>query len=276
MNKFFSNLYINPSEMICFLRDDNCVTEELAHTHEFYELEYIYSGTGIQVVNGVEYPVSKGDVLFFDVGDVHSYRPIENFSLINCIFLPRFLNLEKEQEDKEVSADSIPSVVRLNATEIMEIEKLIMQMETEYKEKQFGYLEALRSYLNVILIKIIRSAQQGNSFDKKMLPIVEYIEKNYANIRPSDVASFSSYNQSYLSKMFKENIGVTITEYINNKRVESAIQLLQDTDLPIEKICYIVGFKEKKYFYKCFKKITGVTPSVMRKKGVHTSESSSI
>ncbi len=266
MNKFFSNLYINPSEMICFLRDDNCVTEELAHTHEFYELEYIYSGTGIQVVNGIEYPVSKGDVLFFDIGDIHSYRPIENFSLINCIFLPRFLNLKDNPEGKKLNADNIPSVVKLNTTEILEIEKIIMEMETEYKEKQFGYLEALRSYLNIILIKIIRSAQQGDSFDKKMLPIVEYIEKNYANIRPSDVASFSSYNQSYLSKMFKENIGITITEYINNKKIESAVRLLEETDLPVEKICYLVGFKEKKYFYKYFKKVTGTTPSMLRRK----------
>jgi AraC family L-rhamnose operon transcriptional activator RhaR len=269
-----SKTRINPNEMICFIWDEDCVVDMPEHTHDFIELEYIYSGSGIQIVNGVEYPVSKGDVLFFNVGDVHSYRPIKDFSVINCMFLPCFIAKDNKTERENISIADIPPVIKLNGSNIIEVERLIMQMEAEFNEKQLGYLEMLKNYLGIIIIKIIRSSRQSEGLNKKMLPIVEYIENNYADIRPLDVAQHTSYNQSYLSKMFKDNLGMTITEYINNKRIENAICLLEDTNYSVEQICYMVGFKEKKYFYKCFKKITGLTPSAIRKKN-HQSQSQS-
>ena len=55
---------IAPSEMIGFLRDFEAIEDCPIHSHEFIELEYIYSGKGTQFINDIQYDVSKGDVIF--------------------------------------------------------------------------------------------------------------------------------------------------------------------------------------------------------------------
>ena len=56
-------------EKVVVSRDNICTFESL-HAHDYYEIEYVFSGEGVQIINGEVYTVKVGDVIVFDIGDV--------------------------------------------------------------------------------------------------------------------------------------------------------------------------------------------------------------
>lgn len=77
-------------------------------------------------------------------------------------------------------------------------------------------------------------------------------------------AELLNVNSSYLSTLFKKETGATLTEYVNKKRVEHAIFLLNTTNLQIQSIAQHCGIPDVNYFTKTFKKYIGKTPKEYR------------
>lgn len=71
-------------------------------------------------------------------------------------------------------------------------------------------------------------------------------------------------NSSYLSTLFKKETGVTLTEYVNRKRIEHALLLLNSTSMQIQMIAQYCGIPDVNYFTKTFKKVIGKTPKEYR------------
>ncbi len=72
-------------------------------------------------------------------------------------------------------------------------------------------------------------------------------------------------NESYLSRVFKKEVGQSFIEYVLKKRIEESIRLLNTTDDKVYEIAEKVGFKDSHYFSLCFKKVTGVTVKEYRR-----------
>ena len=79
------------------------------------------------------------------------------------------------------------------------------------------------------------------------------------------MARASNVSGTYLSKLFKEEMGTGFTEYVTKVRLEEAEKLLADTVLSIMEIAAAVGYPDEKYFSRLFKKSTGIKPSEYRK-----------
>lgn len=77
-------------------------------------------------------------------------------------------------------------------------------------------------------------------------------------------ADFLDVNPSYLSTLFKKETGTTLTEYVNRKRVEHGIFLLNTTQMQIQTVAQNCGISDVNYFTKTFKKIVGKTPKDYR------------
>lgn len=71
-------------------------------------------------------------------------------------------------------------------------------------------------------------------------------------------------NASYLSSLFKKEVGISLTEYTNTSRITHAQILLYSTDLPIKTIALQCGISDMYYFSRMFKRITGITPKAYR------------
>ncbi len=77
-------------------------------------------------------------------------------------------------------------------------------------------------------------------------------------------AAFLNVNPSYLSTLFKKETGSTLTEYVNRKRVDQAIFLLNATDMQVQTIAQYCGIPDVNYFTKTFKRLVGKTPKEYR------------
>lgn len=95
--------------------------------------------------------------------------------------------------------------------------------------------------------------------------ITEYVNANYAKkISLDDVAKKVFLSRSYISTVFKEEIGMSLTDYIREVRIERSKQLLLDNTVRIVDIAGMCGFDDQSYFTKVFHKAVGVTPKRFR------------
>lgn len=78
------------------------------------------------------------------------------------------------------------------------------------------------------------------------------------------IADHVHLNPNYLCALFKKHTGQTVMQYLIRKRVDAAIYLLQDSNLPIEVIAEKTGFGSRGLFFRHFRKITGLTPKAYR------------
>ena len=86
-----------------------------------------------------------------------------------------------------------------------------------------------------------------------------------ADLSLKNLANILGVNPSYLSTLFKKEVGLPLTEYVNKQRTEKAKQLLKATNLQIQQVAQNCGILDVNYFTKIFKKYTGTTPNKYRK-----------
>lgn len=97
--------------------------------------------------------------------------------------------------------------------------------------------------------------------------VIKYIEINYhKNISLEEVAKYININACYLSNMFKRETGMYFSDYLQKIRIEKSKVLLMQPQYRIYEVAESVGFLDEKYYYKIFKKLTGVTPNQYRNK----------
>ena len=98
--------------------------------------------------------------------------------------------------------------------------------------------------------------------------IRSYIEANFQNVNlnVSTVADEFHLSLSYLSKIFKEETGQGVLDYINSTRVEYAKKLLRETNQSVKSIAEAAGFYNSNTFIRCLKKHEGLTPGQYREK----------
>jgi len=98
--------------------------------------------------------------------------------------------------------------------------------------------------------------------------ITDYIKKNYQdpNLSLNIIAEYVNKSPVYLGRVFKKITGKSVSDCINEVRLQKSKELLLESRFTIEEICDHVGISNEKYFYIFFKKLTGLTPNEYRKR----------
>jgi len=113
-------------------------------------------------------------------------------------------------------------------------------------------------------IELVYTSQDARKVSQ-IRPAINYIDANYNKpITLADVARASHLSVSRLAHIFKEQMGVTIIDYLTSVRIERAKQLLLATDQNCTEICFEVGYNNQSYFTRSFKGIVGMTPRQFR------------
>lgn len=254
------------------------------HTHQFIEIVYITSGTGEHVINGIQYPVERGDMLFINYGQTHSFSSEAEMTIVNCLIKPEFIGKELVNSENALeiltlssfeefgpNVRKLVSKIRFHGETLLEIEMLFERMLIEFAEKAMGYRTAIQGFLQVVLTRIFREMRKADGegivqqLNKVAPEILQYIEVHcFEKISLQELAEKCFYNPSYFSRIFKECYGKSLTAFIHEKRIDEAIRLLKETNMTVDTVGLSVGYTGKKQFYKIFKQLTGLTPNRMR------------
>jgi len=96
--------------------------------------------------------------------------------------------------------------------------------------------------------------------------ILDYINNHYAeNITIKDISKKYNYNPAYFGRLFNNTYEISFNQYIHNKRIEYARDLLSTTNYTIELISEKVGYSNKNIFYKEFMRLCGCSPKEYRR-----------
>jgi two-component system response regulator YesN len=113
-----------------------------------------------------------------------------------------------------------------------------------------------------ICSELKKSFVQNNAIISK---VNDYIAQNYQkNIRLAAIANHIHVNSSYLSRLYRQETGITITDAISRYRIEKAKEFLQNPEIKAYEVAYLVGFEDAAYFSLMFKRHTGCSPTEYR------------
>ena len=102
-------------------------------------------------------------------------------------------------------------------------------------------------------------------FSPPVQKAIIYIDSDLtANLSLSAIAEAQNVSASYLSWLFKQETGETLTDHVNKKRINLATKLLETTNLQIQTIAQYCGILDVQYFSKVFKKYVGKSPKEYR------------
>lgn len=125
--------------------------------------------------------------------------------------------------------------------------------------------------LSYLILKMLDKFGENvfNLIDSKNPQIIKkslnYINENYKeNLTLEVVANFVHLNTSYFSTIFKREVGMSFSDYLNKIRIEASKRLLGTTDISILEVALSAGFEDQSYYSKVFKKIVGITPKKFR------------
>ena len=109
--------------------------------------------------------------------------------------------------------------------------------------------------------QIHASAEQNN--DSLIRDIVLFIDNNYANsnLCLTSVATKFNLNETYLSKAFKESVGLNFSKYVEKSRMEKAVELLSTNKYSISEVTEKVGYNSPHAFRRAFKRYYHKNPS---------------
>lgn len=93
----------------------------------------------------------------------------------------------------------------------------------------------------------------------------DYIELHLGGrIRAADLAALAGYGEYYITRLFKQETGYSINDYIKFAKIERAKVLLASTGQPLQQIADTLGFATRSYFSQCFKQVVGQSPAEYR------------
>jgi two-component system response regulator YesN len=139
-------------------------------------------------------------------------------------------------------------------------------------EKNWGYVnkvmqifnqEDLCAWISTALnefIELVYTSQDAKKV-RQITPAINYIDANYdKSITLADIARASHLSVSRLAHVFKEQMGITLIDYLTSVRIERAKQLLLATEQSCTEICFQIGYNNQSYFTRTFKEVVGVPP----------------
>lgn len=130
--------------------------------------------------------------------------------------------------------------------------------------------EKLRDWMENIINTVCEYISLSKSSKNRKLVdmAVKLIQDNYSDLDISlnSIAERLYITPSYLSALFKSEMGITFSDYLTEYRIEKAKELLKDVKIKIYEVAEAVGYTDQHYFSKVFKNITSFTPKEYREK----------
>lgn len=260
--------------------------KETFHSHLGIEILYIHQGRGTMIVNNTRYEIIPGMICVFQPYQLHhvqlDYSDNQSFERSIAIFEPTMFEAYFESWPalhaffRYICQSKLPSPCIYEIRDPLELESVFQGMQQRILALSQGdKLEEISLFL-VALFRCLKrewqmQKEQPAPFQSRKNHQTEHmlswIEAHYTKPFHLEAMAKELHLSTYhLSHLFKESIGMTISEYIGTRRAHQAVKLLTTTDKPIALIAEEVGITNSSYFCKLFKSHIGATPHQYRKR----------
>lgn len=236
----------------------------LHHHDSITEFVFVYKGSGIYRINHQEYPLEEGDVALYNQNDLHEVLSKQESEIGTYAVGITNLFLKGLPQNHFVAPD-MPYVRKGGAMSayIQTTCEQIFQLNLEHEQGK-----AISQLLCSSLIAIISQLEHfsyanlsSSKEDQFVLEILNYINNHYTEpISISILAKQFHCSHSHISHKFKKVTGHSPIDYITQRRMGAAQNLLISTDLTATEVATRVGYDNTNYFSTLFSKVVGKTP----------------
>lgn len=243
-----------------------------AHIHDFFEVFCLLEGEVSFFIDGNEIKLEKEDMILIPPLMQHeekcSGEEYDRIVLwINPWYLNRISSRKTTLSQCFACAEKRGYLLREEPTMRKKIIALLFELLYETREKEFGYDIMYDSLMQQILILLNRhlnlNTQKGGM---NIQEVIRYVSLHYTDEITLDfLANKFFISKFYLSRSFELATGKSVYQYILQKRMVMARQLLVYGEKPMD-IYQVCGFKQYSNFYRAFKKYYDMSPSMFLKK----------
>lgn len=144
--------------------------------------------------------------------------------------------------------------------------KQVVKMKYKYNRITKSAFILLVTEIGDLVEEHLRLKDSSLSSSILIYEIIADIEANYKDITLTHLAKKYYYHPNYLSNLIMEKTGKKFSELVLNFRLKQACNYLEQTNMSVQNIITQIGYSDKTYFYKIFKKEYGMTPKEYRYK----------
>lgn len=247
------------------------------HRHLRIEINYVKKGNCILHLDNESITFREGEIMIITSDVNHLFEAgSEGTTLMQLEFLPELFsqfNLHTDLGMKE----SAPSPVFLFSEENrlikivnnVRIMRSVQRIVNELEAKSLYYQYLVMMYYAELLILIYRYMDETylpictNDFLKKA---IAYIRMNsHLDININHVASHIGISDRHLRNLFAQYLNLSPLDYLNQIRINKAVELLRNTELSVKEVCFQCGFQSPQYFSRIFKQQMVISPREMTK-----------
>jgi len=240
------------------------------HLHEDYtEVLFIREGKGDFIIGNKAIKGEKGDLLISNSGTLHDERSSADNPLTTYVCGINNFQIKGLPANHLIHDNTLPVI---NSDRYFNIIKDLFELIVDDALRDTIGMEETCQYILCTLISLINRILQNRYETKQVetislgMRIKEYIDQNYMNkINLAEIASELYISPFYLVHVFKKEFGFSPIQYIINRRIGEAQNILIKTKQPIVEIARMVGYENPNYFNLLFKKVTGISPGKFRK-----------
>ena len=187
------------------------------------------------------------------INGIYEYvRPVVKDGKVICVIFVGNILPPTEQRDRLLS--------RIGEQEAL-LDSLEARLDPSQCEVMGGVVE---SYIRMLTV-LEPVAQRSTEKSALIEAVKSYVHENLSyDVSLPLLAQMLHYNEKYLGRQFKAQVGVSFAEYLNRARVEQARELLLRTDADVIDIAMRTGFRNVSYFNRIFKRCFGITPREVR------------
>ncbi len=252
------------------------------HVHSVIEINYVYSGQCRQNVDGREVMMHKGDISLLDTDVPHSVAYLRDNDIVITIdmkkeyllggFLQRIGSngIINNFLVNALSADAAHDQYLLfNERDDDTVHSIIQRILCEYYDFGVCSDKMLDAYMVLLVCEMMRQyrdqmVSSADESNRKIIEILDYIERNYETVTLQSVANHFGYHPNYLSSFIKKKSGRSFKELVILQRMCQACYYLINTNLPVSEVALRLGYSNQGFFYRKFEEIYKVTPAVYR------------
>ena len=243
------------------------------HRHDFYFILALKKGTGKHEIDFTTFDVLDHSVFFIRPGQVHRLELKAGSNGFLLEFNSEFYHPVNKLSKQRLRKASNKNYCGLETGRFARLQAILNIILDEYKAKEEGYQDVIRSSLDIFFIEFARQSP-----DPKRLPtasttytqerfeeFLELLDRHIATHKQvsqyTDLMNLSPYQ---LNEITKSSIGKTASELINEHIILEAKRLLLATPNQVKDIADQLGYEDSSYFIRFFKKHMGDSPEAFR------------